>query len=103
MFPIGYANLIVVVMKGGPKKKDLVEDKMNTEYYFRGGLRYVKDYYHVYKTFCKQRWLNTSLLQSFVKEFKAFDEPYYVNFPCLKLHYLGCFCRGKPLPKVGSW
>ena len=51
----------------------------NPSYFFKNKLRYVKDYNFCYKTYAKKRWLNKPLLETLIKEFKAYDANYYVK------------------------
>ncbi|OKL57603.1 hypothetical protein UA08_06989 [Talaromyces atroroseus] len=46
-------------------------------YYFEGGLRRVKPYYHTYNTYCKQRWRGRTLLDIFTSEFRERTPEYY--------------------------
>jgi hypothetical protein len=48
-------------------------------YYFEGGLRRVKPYYHTYNTHCKERWRGRTLLDIFTSEFRDRTPEYYVR------------------------
>lgn len=48
-----------------------------TSYYFEAGLRKVYPYYFDFKTYCKGRWIGTSLLDVFKNEFRAESIEYY--------------------------
>lgn len=49
------------------------------EVFFKNGLRFIKDYSHVYRTYVKKRWEDQSIYQVFCKEFLAYSSEYYVN------------------------
>jgi tRNA pseudouridine synthase 8/2,5-diamino-6-(5-phospho-D-ribitylamino)-pyrimidin-4(3H)-one deaminase len=47
------------------------------EYIQIGIIRYVKDYYYSFKTYCKRRWIGQNLLEFFTKEFMQYTPEYY--------------------------
>ena len=53
---------------------DLVDDEI---YYFKDGLRFVKEYTHEFSCYAKRRWLGCLLIDVYSSEFKAFSAEYY--------------------------
>jgi len=47
------------------------------EYYYEGGLRYVRPYHFEYQTYAKERWLGRSILDVFRREFRDRPASYY--------------------------
>ncbi|CAO3600684.1 unnamed protein product [Absidia cylindrospora] len=54
-----------------------VDDLPEAEYFFEHGLRKVKPYYFVYQAYAKGRWLERTILEVFVEEFRDRNEQYY--------------------------
>jgi hypothetical protein len=61
-------------------KVETFKESQRPEYILHGNYRLVKHYSFAYRTHAKRRWLKQKLLDAFVKEFKAYDENYYVNY-----------------------
>ncbi|KAL6073507.1 RNA pseudouridylate synthase domain containing protein 2 [Balamuthia mandrillaris] len=53
------------------------EQREETEYFFRDGLRFVRPYYYDFKVHAKERWLGKTLLQLFLTEFRGHTPSYY--------------------------
>lgn len=53
--------------------------RVKPEIFFKNGLRFIKEYSHVFRTFVKRRWEDQSIYQVFCKEFLAYTPEYYVN------------------------
>lgn len=77
-------------------------------YYFEGGFRRVKPYYHTYNTYCKERWRGRTLLDIFTSEFRDRTPEYYVCPQSLHISKVGSAniggveIRNKPLKMVLS-
>jgi hypothetical protein len=70
--------------QNNPKKKikisfeEEIFMKIKPEFFFRNGLRFVKEYSHVYRTYVKSRWEGQSIYDVFCREFLAYTNEYYV-------------------------
>ena len=60
-------------------KNNGTEEKRQSPYEIRDGLRFVKPYKYEFKTFAKRRWIDKKLLDIFKVEFKAFSPTYYAE------------------------
>lgn len=49
------------------------------DFIIRNGLRFVKPYYHVYRTTVKGRWFGKTALQVFTEEFRNYDGEHYLK------------------------
>lgn len=58
---------------------DYYSESNPPEYEKIAPFRFVKPYFHCYKTIAKGRWLKSRLIDAMVKEFKAYDKEYYLN------------------------
>ena len=45
---------------------------------YKDGLRYVTKYIHVFRVFCKARWVGRTLIEVLTSEFKTYSEEQYV-------------------------
>jgi tRNA pseudouridine synthase 9 len=65
----------------GKRKKEEVDSPSSAEslYYFKNGLRFVKEYSHSFSCHAKRRWIGQKLIKIYSEEFKAFSETYYAN------------------------
>ncbi|GMM37579.1 bifunctional DRAP deaminase/tRNA pseudouridine synthase [Saccharomycopsis crataegensis] len=59
------------------KSRTQDEEQVKPEYVIDGALRRVKPYYFVYKTYCKQRWRERTILDIFSTEFRDKSLEYY--------------------------
>lgn len=55
------------------------ETMCNVQVYYKNGLRKIRPYYHTRSSFAKGRWLNKTLLEVLVKEFRAHSREYYAQ------------------------
>ena len=70
----------------GKRKKPEGEEEVSAKetsieeiYYFKNGLRFVKEYNHSFSCHAKRRWIGQKLMKIYSEEFKAFSEQYYIN------------------------
>ena len=67
------------------RKRELAEQDLDggvtiiPDYIIKDRLRYVEKYTYVFRTFVKGRWVGRKLIEVLVSEFKANDEPYYLQ------------------------
>ncbi|KAH3667895.1 hypothetical protein WICMUC_005173 [Wickerhamomyces mucosus] len=53
--------------------------KTSVEHFVHNGLRKIKPYYHTSTTFVKGRWLNRSILDVLIEEFKSRNKDFYLK------------------------
>lgn len=61
-------------------KIEYFKESKKPDYIIKGDYRFVKNYDFEFHTFTKGRWLNQNIYQTFIKEFRAYDELYYVYY-----------------------
>lgn len=78
--PLVDANGFKVRRVDSPKcETDSKDEEQIIEYQIDGPLRRVCPYFYTYKTFCKLRWRDRTLLDIFANEFRLYPESYYLK------------------------